>query len=353
MPSKCRYMLNYTGLDGARRHKAFYGKTKRIAKRKAEQFLQTVKTQALDAPTFKEWSAEYLHLYIEPRDDITQGTKSTNAKAVSKLNEYFGDALLTEIMPADVIHFVQTAETDTTPRKPLSAAYVQKLLSIMRQIFNAAIDNGICYRNPARSVRPPKRSARVKRAYTIEQARIFSRYASKHPDGLLPFIAIHTGLRPSESMGLKPCDFDGDILTVSRTITYDGKHVYDPIINEHSGKTKSALRHIICDPLLIKKIGSLSIPIKEKDFIFGGVTARAYDWTYRRFLRDFCADNPQVPPLTLYELRHTWFTLMQTYNADRRVVDLQGGHSLGNLTDDVYAHYDVDFLRKNTVLIPW
>lgn len=352
MPSKERFSLSYTSSDGVRKHKDFYGKSKRIAKRKAEQFLKHINDTSYSSNMlFTVWCDEYMRLYIDTRN-LSPNTYTSYVRMIKKIKQGFPKRQISSIRPADIIEWINSVKSDGKNRNQLiSSGYAMNLLSFIKSIFNAAIDNGIVYTNPARSVHPPKRKVRYqRRAYNLEEARIFSNYAAKHPDGLLPFIAIHTGLRPSEIMGLKPSDFNikEGVLTVNRVIIYDGNHINNPVKKDH-GKTKSAMRHIILDDQMIEKIDELKIP--KNEYIFGGVAIQKYQYRYKLFQCQL-TKSTQLEKRSLYELRHTWFTLMRAIN-DLRTVDLQGGHQLGSLTDDVYAHYDVDFLKANTHLIEW
>jgi integrase len=356
MASKYRYVLNYTDLDGIRRQKSFYGKTKRIASERAKQFLQKLNEPKIErAIAFRDWAAEWLNLY-PANGNLSTASMSGYELAISHLNDFFGSMPIQVIKPTHVRKFfARFKKPDGTP---YSLSMLLKVRNTFSAIMEAACDNGHIFHNPVRSYKVvSNKQPKQKRAYTIEQARIFSEFAKEHPHGLGAYILLHTGLRPSEMMGIKPAtdfDFSQGTLTLHQTITDAAGY---PEIKT-AGKTATALRTILLDPDALFYLSGRVNGYKGI-FLFSPRSNRSRRdflgpraWSrnrYKRFIADFSQSNPGVPPLLPGELRHTWFTLMREVNLDRRVVDLQGGHSLKGLTDANYSHYTTEWLKKNTV----
>jgi integrase len=356
MASKYRYVLNYTDLDGIRRQKSFYGKTKRIASERAKQFLQKLNESKTEhVITFRDWAAEWLNLY-PANGNLSTASMNGYELVISHLNDFFGGMPIQSIKPTHVRKFfARFKKPDGTP---YSMSMLLKVRNTFSAIMEAACDNGHIFHNPARSYKVvSNKQSKQKRAYTIEQARIFSEYAKGHPDGLGAYILLHTGLRPSEMMGIIPAsdfDFSQGSLTLHRTITdADGY----PQINT-TGKTAAAMRTIFLDPDAFFYLSG-RIDCHREGFLFrpksnrssqGYMGPRAWSRNrYKRFIADFSQSTPYIPPLLPGELRHTWFTLMREVNLDRRVVDLQGGHSLKGLTDGNYSHYSLEWIKEHTI----
>ena len=356
MPSKARYTLSYTDLDGARKQKAFYGKTKRIAKNKALEFLKNLKDQ-IDNPRpviFSDWAEKWIDLYPETAN-LTSASINGYQLAVRHLSEYFGDMPLQSIKAATVRQFFSEF------KKPDGSAYSDSMLRKVRNTFSAimeaACDNELIYHNPVKSYRvKSQKPSRVKRAFTLDQAIVFSEYAKIHPDGLGPYILLHTGIRLSELMGIIPAedfDFAEGTIQLHRTIT-DADGV--PQLNT-KGKTRAALRTILLDPDAKRYLNS-RIECHSDDFLFHPISNNKVNpylaprtWkrnAWHRFIADFNANYPEILEILPGELRHCWFTLMREVNPDLRVVDLQGGHALQGLTDSNYSHYSLEWLKENT-----
>lgn len=356
MASKYRYILNYTDLGGIRRQKNFYGKTKRIAREKANKFLQDLNSPKVERTIlFRDWVEEWFKLY-PANNGLSAATLNGYELAIGHLNKNFGRMPIQSVKPAHVRQFfAKFKKPDGTSYSP---SMLRKVRNTFSAIMEAACDNGHIFHNPVRSYRvtggaQPKQ----KRAYTIEQAQIFSEFAKQHPHGLGAYILLHTGLRPSEMMGIQPAadfDFSQGTLTISRTITdADGY----PIINPF-GKTSDALRTILLDPDAWAYL-SANLDCHREGFLFAPTSNRsqrdymgARTWTrtrWKKIITDFSVAYPGIPALLPGEMRHTWFTLMREVNPDRRVVDLQGGHTLKGLTDANYSHYTIEWLKKNTI----
>jgi integrase len=356
MASKYRYILNYTDPGGIRRQKSFYGKTKRIASERAKRFLQELNEPKVERViTFRDWAAEWLELY-PANGGLSTASMNGYELAISHLNDFFGSMPIQSIKPTHVRKFfARFKKPDGTP---YSSSMLLKVRNTFSAIMEAACDNGHIFHNPVRSYRVTGgEQPKQKRAYTIEQARIFSEFAKQHPHGLGAYILLHTGLRPSEMMGIKPAtdfDFSQGTLTLHRTITdADG---YPEV--KTAGKTATALRTILLDPDALfylngrmnRHKGTFLFPPHSNRSRRDFMGPRA--WTrgpWKKFIADFSDAYPSIPALLPGELRHTWFTLMREVNPDRRVVDLQGGHSLKGLTDSNYSHYTTEWLKENTI----
>jgi integrase len=356
MASKYRYILNYTDLDGIRRQKSFYGKTKRIAREKANQFLQDLNSPKIERVIlFRDWAEEWFRLYPE-NNGLSAATLNGYELAINHLNNFFGKMPIQAIKPTHVrkffAKFKKPGGTDYSP------SMLRKVRNTFSAIMEAACDNGHIFHNPVRSYRVAGGAqSKPKRAYTIEQARIFSDFAKWHPDGLGAYILLHTGLRPSEMMGIQPAadfDFSQGTMTLRRTITdADGF----PEI-KGSGKTATALRTVLLDPDSLFFLNN-RMDCHREGFLFAPKATNSRrsfmgprTWAqgpWKRFISDFSAAYPDIPALLPGELRHTWFTLMREVNPDRRVVDLQGGHTLKGLTDSNYSHYTAEWLKENTI----
>jgi integrase len=357
MASNNRYVLNYTDLDGIRKQKSFYGKTKRIAKGKAEDFLKTLAENPFkEKPiSFRDWAGTWLDAY-PAASGVSAASMGGYELAVKHINEKFGKIPIQAIKATQVRHFF--ASFKKPDGSDYSISMRRKVRNVFSAIMEAACDNGLLPHNPVRSYRVSGGKASTeKHAYTLEQAAIFSEYAKSHPDGLGAYILLHTGLRPSEMMGIIPAsdfDFSQGSLALHRTITdADGY----PQINT-TGKTATAMRTIFLDPDAFFYLAG-RIDCHREGFLFrpksnrsrqGYMGPRAWSRNrYKRFIADFSQSNPGVPPLLPGELRHTWFTLMREVNLDRRVVDLQGGHSLKGLTDGNYSHYSPEWIKEHTI----
>lgn len=132
MPSKERFSLSYTSSDGVRKHKDFYGKSKRIAKRKAEQFLKHINDTSYSSNMlFTVWCDEYMRLYIDTRN-LSPNTYTSYVRMIKKIKQGFPKRQISSIRPADIIEWINSVKSDGKNRNQLiSSGYAMNLLSFI------------------------------------------------------------------------------------------------------------------------------------------------------------------------------------------------------------------------------
>jgi len=102
----------------------------------------------------------------------------------------------------------------------LSARTIRYAHSVLRAAIRQAIRWQLLLADPTQGVQLPSPQCREMSVLTTEQARTFLKSASLSPHGCLFAVALTTGMRPSEYLGLCSRDIDWDRGTVSivRTI---------------------------------------------------------------------------------------------------------------------------------------
>ena len=159
---------------------------------------------------FSSWADYWLEVYKKP--NVTENTyEGTYKLFVEKhLKPYFGQTELANIRPADIQRFY-------AEKKALSASTLHKMALCLNGIFETAIDNDLCYKNPARmadytSAQAPKE----KQAFTEAQYHMVCKASRK----IMPAVVLllETGLRGGELCGLKWADIYDNVLHVNRSI---------------------------------------------------------------------------------------------------------------------------------------
>ena len=121
----------------------------------------------------------------------------------------------------------------------LSARTIRYAHSVLRAAIRQAIRWQLLLADPTQGVQLPSPQCREMSVLTTEQARTFLKSASLSPHGCLFAVALTTGMRPSEYLGLCWRDLDWDRGTVSIVRT----------IHKHEGQwifadAKRAVRHL-------------------------------------------------------------------------------------------------------------
>lgn len=145
-------------------------------------------------------------------------------------------------------------------------------------------------------------------------------------------LAVMTGLRPGELLGLRVGDVAGNRLHLSRAI--------NTLNEETSGKNENALRVLILHPLAVAE---LKAQLQQRAFEEGGLTEDGPIFLLRNeqslynYWRFYQRCNGIDPPISLYELRHTFVSMVEDTVSPaqlRRMV----GHSKSMDTFGWYSH---------------
>jgi integrase len=209
--------------------------------------------------------------------------------------------------------------------------------------------DGLIPRNATEAVKPPQPSREEMHPLTPEQAKLLLRVAHETGDRLeaLYVLAIHTGLRQGELLGLKwdDVDLEGSSLQVRRTltITKSGPVFTSPkttasrrsvtLTSNSTEALKSHLKHQLGE---IDSVGSLW---SENGLIFAsemGEPLNRHNLTRRSFKP--LLKRAGLPQIRFHDLRHTCATLLLTRNVNPKIVSEMLGHSSIAITLDTYSH---------------
>ena len=136
-------------------------------------------------------------------------------------------------------------------------------------------------------------------------------------------LAVLTGMRPGELLGLEWGDLHGTVLRLCRA-----RNVHGQITK---GKNENALRTVALSSLAIQELEAQ----RTLTGSFRRVFADASESTIRHRWQTYC-DHNGIPYCSLYELRHTFVSIAQ--NLPKGQQKALVGHSRNMDTYGVYAH---------------
>ena len=158
---------------------------------------------------------------------------------------------------------------------------------------------------------------------------------TEHPDWYIHAyrVAVLTGLRPGELLGLQWSDISGDTLTIKRAINDD-----DEITD---GKNENALRTIALTGLVLAELSAQKMQLLTEGvslyWVFPAKDAGpTKQHTLRRFWIRYKAHNGMDDTTTLYELRHTYVSVNDTMPEGLKKKVL--GHSANMDTEGTSGH---------------
>jgi integrase len=104
----------------------------------------------------------------------------------------------------------------------LSARTVRYAHAVTFNAFRQAVKWHMLARNPCEAAEPPRKVCKEMQALSPDEATRFLKAAAQNRFGMLFELALATGMRPSEYLGLqwKDVDLETGIITVQRTLTW-------------------------------------------------------------------------------------------------------------------------------------
>ena len=359
MPSKYRktITIGHDPISNMPIRKTFSGKTKKSVNKKIDDFklaLATGKGYTTHSIPFSKWADTWIRTYKEG-SDIQDTTLRGYEICINHLNETFAKQPINAITPVMCQEFFKRKST-------LSQSMVNKLRNTLVAIFDAAVDNDLLYRNPAKNIKSVKGKApEEKRVFTQTEANIVKEYAKVHPDGLGVFIILSTGIRRGELMGIRPTeDFDAENnrLIIRRTIQESRGviKIKDELKNHDKYRiiplSPKDAEYLKNHPTFKKPGYLFQARHKTKEWPMAPANWSRYLLT--RFYEDLdiYLDQNNINPiehLNPHELRHTYGTLLFKAGSDPYAVQKIMGHKSLNVTMSIYVHDDINDVESRVV----
>lgn len=337
-------------IDGKAIRKSFYSKTsKAAAKAKAEEYIvnskvaeQTGEQFVSGKISFEAWAKKWLETYKKPnvKPHTYKWTYETNV--INYFIPYFNKASIIAIRQTDIQEYFNK-HTD------LSITTLKRQKTILYDIFDTAIDNDYCSKNPVKHIVIKSTKAEFeKKWYNREQAEMLSLKAlsDKTKYANVVYLILNLGLRRGEILGLKwsDIDFDNKILHVRRAIEPDTTGMPQ----DGEVKSKSSLREIPLNDNQTLFFKSLD---KQSEFVLAGKTKFGYtsiygfDKGYKLYMEKVTKEL-NLPYLTPHELRHTYGTVLREKGLDLYSIARLMGHSDTKVTEKHYIGNDIEVLRN-------
>jgi integrase len=227
----------------------------------------------------------------------------------------------------------------------LSPRTVQYIHVTLHKALKQAVQDGLIPRNATEAVKAPQVRRQEIRPLSAEQVKVLLETACGDRLEALFVLAIHTGLRQGELLGLKweDVDLESGTLRVRRTLatTKGGPMLTAPKTKGSRRSVKltqgalDALRsHLKRQLQEIDRAGSLW---RENGLVFASETGEPvnrHHLTSHRFKA--LLTRAQLPEIRFHDLRHTCATLLLTKNVNLKIVSEMLGHASIAITLDTY-----------------
>lgn len=232
-------------------------------------------------------------------------------------------------------------------KRALSPTTVLQHHRVLHKALECAVKWQIVARNVADAVEPPRRARREMQTLSAEQVRRLLQEAEDTEDYALIYVAVNTGLRRGELLGLKWEDIDlkegaAQIRRSLQRIRGEGIVAREP--KTHRSRRSVSLPPTVVEVLKKQKAGQAREKLfwgeayQDNGLVFAtslGTPIEPANLS-RRFQR--LINSAGLPATRFHDLRHAHASLMLKAGVHPKIVSERLGHSAVGITLDTYSH---------------
>jgi integrase len=337
-------------VTGRRRQKRISAPTKKEIEQLVAQHIQSVNTGTyVDAS--KLTLGDYLTQWLGALEGVGPATRRRYADLVRlHVVPVLGSRLLVKVTPLDV----QALYSDRKAAG-LSPTTTNLLHNMLHRALKQAVDWDMLLRNPTERVTAPRPAAPEPATWDAGQVARFLAAADATDDGALWRVAICTGMRRSELLGLQWADVDLErgVLNVRHARKRGEGNRWET----GAPKTRKGRRQIALPPSAVEALRQhrrrqveyrlqLGTAYHDQGYVFAGDEGQPMhpNVIAKRFARLVAVTS--LPAIKLHGLRHTNATVSLAAGEHPKIVQERLGHSTISMTLDRYSHVTESMQRE-------
>lgn len=330
---------------GKRRQKWFSGfATKKEAQRAMVEKIAELNRGEYIEPT-KMTVKEFLEMWLE--DEVKPNRKVStydiyHSVITNHLIPGIGNIPLHQLGP---IHIHQLMKS--LSNKDISSTTAKYSVRTLKVALNWAVKMQLIPKNPAANIRISTRSTGSgMKVWTDEEVNRFLQAAKGSKFYPAFYLAITTGMRMGELLGLKWTDIDFDRGTISIRRTLQRTSAGLQLIEQT--KTAKSRRLISISPSTVEVLKKHQVEQKKEmiqynyrdvyDLVFTSRTGKPIEPRNLREYFSLITKKAGLPPIRFHDLRHTHATLLLKQGVHPKIVSERLGHSSISMTLDTYSH---------------
>jgi integrase len=350
---EARVTVGY-GPDGRQSRKTLYGDTRAEVQHQMTKALRELHQGVPlvdERQTVKQFLTRWLEENVKP--NVRPSTYRRSEQAVRlHLIPKLGRIRLANLSPQDV----QTLLRDKLA-EGLSGRSVQIIHAVLRAALNDGLRLGDVQRNVASLVRPPRSTPKTIRPFSPEEARQFLKAIDGDRLEALFVLALSSGLRQAELLGLRWQDLDLDAASLSVRYALEKRDGEYGLVEP---KTSKSRRTIAITAMAVAALRAHRVRQAEERLSVGpGWTGLDLVFTTKkgqplcgnvvcaRFKRILARAG--LPAQRFHDLRHCCATLLLTQGVHPRLVMEALGHSAIGVTMNTYSHVLTELKRETAV----
>jgi len=314
-----RYACKYKG-------KFFYGSSSDAAYAARDAYIrQEAAGQLLRRElTVKDYALKWLPLY---KSGVSDKCYNDYAKQLEALFPVIGNLHMSQVT-------VDDAATVWQHYAGYSASTIKRARMLYIALFDAAIENDLCRKNPFKSKfsQPPRGSAGTHRA--LEQPEIDLILRTPHRFQLAVLVMLYAGLRRGEVLALSSDDIDlsAGLIHVNKAVRFDGNQ---PVLSDP--KTEAGHRSVpilsVLRPFLENHTGLIA-PSASGSIM----SESAFDRAWQSYLLALSSAAGHPVSIRCHDLRHTYCTMLVDAGVPLKQAMVWLGHADEKMILRVYDH---------------
>ncbi|SFK76293.1 Site-specific recombinase XerD [Paenibacillus sp. 1_12] len=284
--------------------------------------------------------SEYLNNWLANRRDIKDKTKVGYKVIIEQhIAPLIGRIPLSEVNAMTIESFLTKIE-----EKNFSESYVRNIFKVLNKSLKDAERKQLIIRNPAALVAKPRVSKKEMLCWTPEESKQFLKAIFDHRLRIIFVLAIHSGMRMGEILGLRFCDVDLTNMKINIRNILNFKNQLQAGTKTNAGNRSISISDFVVKQLeirrqnMLKEKAAAGDDYDDKDFVvstkYGTPYSKAMcDAVWRRLLK-----KSKLKRIRFHDLRHTCASLLLSLEIHPKVVQELLGHSSIQITLDLYSH---------------
>ena len=356
---EARYTLGIDPGTGKQIQKSVYGKTQKEVRQKLAAITAEIDSGTYQEPckmTVNEWLDIWLKDYQIGVKDSTAYLYERQAKLY--LRPALGNIPLETLKAHTVQRLYNSLSQEHDGQPALSAKTIKNIHGVLHKALKQAVLIGYLRTNPTEACILPRIIRKEMHPLEEDQVAVFLREVQGHPHEYLYKIALFTGLREGEVLGLgwEHIDFQAGTLTVKRQLRREqkkgGEYYFSPPKNNKS-------RTITPAPYVMKLLQAQKVQQARQRLMAGPawedsglvftnefgryVSYRAIFDSFKRIVKRI-----GLPDARIHDLRHTYAVNCIRAGDDIKTVQSNLGHATAVFTLDVYGHFTDDMRQASS-----
>jgi integrase len=329
--------------NGKRKRLALYGRDRGEVQAKLDDERSKLR-RGLSVGGPKLTTAEWLERWL--RDVAKPKVRPSTYRRYKDLSEQhiapmLGRIPLERLTPADVRQLLNAKLAEG-----LAPRTVHHVRSVLRTALHHAERDGLIQRNAAALAESPRVERKEMKSFTPEQARTFQQAIKTDPEQALYLVALDSGMRQGEILGLRWHNVDLEAGSLSLTHALQRVEGELVLVELKTTKSKRTLKLgvVAAKGLRDQRAWQVNERLRlgerwiDHGLVFTGAHGLPLENTALTKRFQALLARIGLPRMRFHDLRHSSATLLMSQHIPARVVMERLGHSTINLTLDTYSH---------------